>query len=73
VGDSAAGAIVYSANCSGCHGADPRTNNMSVLKGTTTTALTAAYQKVGSMNQFLTSMSATNNLNLAAYIQSRVP
>ena len=73
MGDPGAGATVYSVNCSGCHGPDPRTNNLNVLKGTTTAALTAAYQKVGSMSQYLTSLSATNNLNLAAYIQSRVP
>jgi cytochrome c553 len=45
---------------------------MNIQKGTTTAALSAAYRKVGSMNQFMTSLSSTDNLNLAAYIKSRV-
>ena len=45
---------------------------MNIQLGITPAALTAAYMKVGSMNRFSTSLSATDNLNLAAYIKSRV-
>lgn len=45
---------------------------MNVQRGVTVAALTSAYSKVGSMSQFKTSLSATDNLNLAAYIKSRV-
>jgi cytochrome c553 len=64
---------VYSANCAGCHGADPRNNSMNVLGGDSVAGLTAAYQGVGAMNRFLSSLSATDNQNLAAYILSRRP
>ena len=59
-------------NCSLCHGPDPATNSMNVQKGVTVNALTAAYANVGQMNQFQTSLSSTQNLDLAAYIKSRV-
>ena len=45
---------------------------MNIQLGVTPAALSAAYMKVGAMNQFSTSLSATDNLNLAAYIRSRV-
>ena len=45
---------------------------MNIQLGVTAAALTSAYQKVGSMNRFSTSLSSTDNLNLAAYIKSRV-
>jgi cytochrome c553 len=35
--------------------------------------LTAAFQAVAVMNRFSASLSATDNLNLAAYIASRRP
>lgn len=66
------GKVVYQ-NCGGCHGADPASKVLNIQKGITATALTAAYKKVGSMSQFQTTLSATDNLNLAAYIASRVP
>jgi mono/diheme cytochrome c family protein len=65
------GAAVYSGNCASCHGADPATNSLNVKAGSTVAGLTAAYQSVGSMNRFSTSLTATDNLNLAAYIASR--
>jgi cytochrome c553 len=65
------GQVVY-ASCSGCHGADPASKSLNIQKGVTVAALDAAYRNVGSMNQFQTSLSATQNLNLAAYIKSRV-
>ncbi|MEP7101662.1 MAG: hypothetical protein ABI781_14210, partial [Burkholderiales bacterium] len=71
VGDAALGAIVYR-SCAACHGADPATRSLNIQLGVSATALTAAYRKVGQMNQFSTSLSATDNLNLAAYIKSRV-
>lgn len=45
---------------------------MNIQLGVTPAALAAAYSNVGSMNGFLSSLSATDNLNLAAYIKSRV-
>ena len=45
---------------------------MNIQLGITPAALTSAYMRVGAMNQFSTSLSATDNLNLAAFIQSRV-
>ena len=72
VGDATLGAVVYSQNCSGCHGSDPATNSSNVQKGVTSAALTSAYGKVGSMNGFSNSLTSANNLNLAAYIKSRV-
>ena len=72
VGDATLGAVVYSQNCSGCHGSDPATNSSNIQKGVTSAALTAAYGKVGSMNGFSNSLTSANNLNLAAYIKSRV-
>jgi mono/diheme cytochrome c family protein len=63
--------VVYQ-NCAGCHGADPATKALGIAKGVTPTALTAAYQNVSSMNRFLSALSASDNLNLAAYIKSRV-
>jgi mono/diheme cytochrome c family protein len=67
------GAAIYAANCSGCHRADPRANSLRVLNGVTPAALTASYRAVGQMRGFQTSLSATDNLNLAAYILSRKP
>lgn len=71
MGNAALGAIVYR-SCAACHGADPAGRALNIQLGVTSAALTAAYQKVGQMNQFSTSLSATDNLNLAAYIKSRV-
>ena len=71
MGNVTAGAVVYR-NCSVCHGPDPATKSLNVQMGVTVTALTAAYAKVGQMNQFQTSLSSTHNLDLAAYIKSRV-
>jgi len=65
------GKVVYQ-NCAGCHGSDPASKALNIDKGVTTTALTAAYKKVGAMSQFQTTLSAADNLNLAAYIKSRV-
>ena len=63
---------MYSANCSGCHGADPRSNNLNVQRASTVSGLNAALASVSAMNRFQTSLSATDKLNLAAYIQSRL-
>jgi mono/diheme cytochrome c family protein len=71
VGDVTLGAAVYK-NCAGCHGPDPATKSLNIQKGVTSAALTSAYKSVGSMNGFSTSLTATDNLNLAAYIKSRV-
>jgi hypothetical protein len=70
-GDIALGKVVYQ-SCGSCHGGDPASKVLNIQKGITSAALTAAYQKVGSMNQFRTTLTATDNLNLAAYIKSRV-
>jgi hypothetical protein len=45
---------------------------MNIQLGVSSAALTAAYNKVGAMNRFATSLTSTDNLNLAAYIKSRV-
>jgi mono/diheme cytochrome c family protein len=68
VGDPTAGATVYSANCVGCHASTP---SGSVLNGSTVAALNSAFQSIQGMNRFSTSLSETDKLNLAAYIQSR--
>jgi mono/diheme cytochrome c family protein len=59
-------------NCALCHGPDPATRSLNIQKGVTVAALRAAYGNVGQMNQFQTSLSSTQNLDLAAYIKSRV-
>ena len=66
------GAVVYQNNCAACHGADPAGRSQNIQAGVTTTALSQAYRKVSAMNRFTTSLSSTDNLNLAAYIKSRV-
>lgn len=71
VGDITLGAMVYQ-NCTGCHGPDPAGRSQNIQKGVTVAALTAAFQSVGSMNRFQTSLSGADRLNLAAYIKSRV-
>jgi len=65
--------MVYDANCASCHDPDPATNRRNILAGVTTTALSNAYRNIGDMNRFQTSLSATQNLDLAAYIKSRAP
>jgi mono/diheme cytochrome c family protein len=66
-----AGAALFAANCSGCHGPDPRANNMNVQFGSTVAGLEAAFQAVFPMNRFQTALSATDKANLSAYIASR--
>lgn len=64
--------MIYTNNCAACHGSDPAGQSMKIQLGVSSAALTSAYQKVGQMNRFQTSLTATDNLNLAAYIKSRV-
>ena len=59
-------------NCSLCHGPDPATRSLNIQKGVTVAALTWAYANVGQMNQFQTALTSTQNLDLSAYIKSRV-
>jgi cbb3-type cytochrome c oxidase subunit III len=70
-GNVAAGATVYSANCSGCHGTDPASNSLNVKRANTLSALNSALANVGAMRGFQTSLTATQKLDLAAYIASR--
>jgi len=44
---------------------------MNVQKASTVAGADAAFRSVSSMNRFSTSMTASNKLDLAAYIQSR--
>ena len=44
---------------------------LGIDKGVTVAALTAAYNKVGSMSAYKTSLTTANNTDLAAYIASR--
>jgi hydroxyethylthiazole kinase-like sugar kinase family protein len=48
-------------------------NPKSLSSGATVVGLTAAFQAVAVMSRFSASLSATDNLNLAAYIASRRP
>jgi hypothetical protein len=66
---------VYANNfCGGCHTPDPANRVKNIAKGVTTAALDSSFTKVGEMIpfQFQTKLSATDKLNLAAYIKSRV-
>ena len=65
------GAVLYQ-NCSGCHGADPGTGVRGIYKGVTADVIEAAYRRVGVMSGFATSLTRANNLDLAAFIRSRV-
>ena len=71
VGDPALGAVVYR-SCALCHGPDPVTKSLNIQLGVTVAALESAFMRVVPMNGFTTSLSATDKLNLAAYIKSRV-
>ena len=55
-----------------CHGPDPATKSLNIQLGVTVAALESAFMRVVPMNGFTTSLSATDKLNLAAYIKSRV-
>lgn len=65
------GAVLYQ-NCSGCHGDEPESGVLGIYKGTTASVLEAAYRRVGVMNRFASSLTAGNNVDLAAFIKSRV-
>ena len=67
-----AGRGVYDQNCSGCHGADPKTGSQNIGVGNTVAGLNTAF-KLSPMTNYATSLTSTDILNLAAYIKSRVP
>lgn len=71
MGNATLGAVVY-ANCSGCHGADPKTGSQNIGKGNTVSGLNSAFRK-NPMTGFASSLSTADILNLAAYIKTRVP
>ncbi len=69
MGDATLGAAVY-ASCAGCHGADPKTGTLNIAKGNTVAGLNGAF-KISPMTSYATSLTATDILNLAAYIKSK--
>jgi hypothetical protein len=69
VGDPAAGASAYAANCRICHGGDPATNISNILNGSTVAGIEHALDTVNAMRGLSSSVSQPQTLaNLAAFI-----
>jgi mono/diheme cytochrome c family protein len=66
------GATLYKANCSGCHGIDPGVGTQGIYKGTSADVIVVAYRRVREMQMIGVLMTTQDNIDMAAYITSRV-
>ncbi len=66
------GAVLYKSYCSGCHGDDPDAGTQGIYKGLTAEVIEAAYRRVDSMRLLASALTAANNADIAAFIESRV-
>ena len=66
------GATFYKSYCSGCHGDEPENGTQGVYKGLTADVIQAAIRRVDSMRLLSSVLTAANNTDIAAFIESRV-
>jgi mono/diheme cytochrome c family protein len=66
------GAVLYKSYCSGCHGDEPENGTQGVYKGLTAEVILAATRRVDSMRILSSVLDATQNADIAAFIESRV-
>jgi mono/diheme cytochrome c family protein len=70
VGNVTTGLARYTTYCATCHGASVKANKFNVIGAATVSGLNSAISSVSSMRSLASSLSAQDELDIAAYITS---
>lgn len=66
------GAVLYRDHCASCHGDDPENGTQGIYKALTAEVIEAAYRRVELMRLIDAVLSAEQDADIAAFIESRV-